>query len=95
MLWYAGVVLVLILPLTLLLKPAPLAPGDAVGLEIRVARAPAAPVAWPAFIPTLVQALICVAGFCCCVPMAVPAAHIVAFCGDIGIRRPMVPRCCR
>src|SRR4029077_16204017 len=36
--------------------------------------------------PNVVQALICVAGFCCCIPMAVPAAHIVAFCGDIGIK---------
>src|SRR6185437_12956088 len=25
------------------------------------------------------------AGFCCCVPMAIPAAHLVAFCSDIGI----------
>jgi MFS family permease len=33
-----------------------------------------------------VQALICVAGFCCCIPMSVPSAHIVAFCGDIGIK---------
>src|SRR5258708_36937326 len=36
--------------------------------------------------PNTVQALICVAGFSCCIPMAVPSAHIVAFCGDIGIR---------
>src|SRR5258708_23112228 len=36
--------------------------------------------------PNTVQALICVAGFCCCIPMAVPSAHIVAFCGDIGIK---------
>jgi predicted MFS family arabinose efflux permease len=34
----------------------------------------------------MVQALICVAGFCCCIPMSVPSAHIVAFCGDIGIK---------
>jgi MFS family permease len=35
--------------------------------------------------PNVVQVLICIAGFCCCVPMAVPNAHLVAFCGDIGI----------
>jgi MFS family permease len=29
--------------------------------------------------------LICVASFCCCIPMAIPASHLVAFCGDIGI----------
>jgi MFS family permease len=32
-----------------------------------------------------VQAIICAASFCCCVPMAIPQAHLVAFCGDIGI----------
>ena len=25
------------------------------------------------------------AGFCCCVPMAIPQGHLVAFCSDIGI----------
>jgi MFS family permease len=35
--------------------------------------------------PNLVQALICLAGFCCCVPMAIPSAHLVAFCSGIGI----------
>ncbi|HEY4373725.1 MAG TPA: MFS transporter [Burkholderiales bacterium] len=29
--------------------------------------------------------LLCVAGFCCCTPMAMPAAHLVALCGDFGI----------
>jgi MFS family permease len=35
--------------------------------------------------PNLVQALLCIAGFCCCIPMSVPQAHLVAFCTDIGI----------
>ena len=26
-----------------------------------------------------------VASFCCCVPMAMPQGHLVAFCGDLGI----------
>ncbi|HJU20704.1 MAG TPA: MFS transporter [Stellaceae bacterium] len=29
--------------------------------------------------------LIAAAGFCCCVPMAMPQGHLVAFCGDVGI----------
>jgi len=33
----------------------------------------------------LVQTMLCVAGVCCCIPMAIPQAHLVAFCGDIGI----------
>ncbi len=81
MLCYAALVLVLVLPATLLLKPPPLAAsltrplrtGPSQGNRIAGMR------------PNAVQALICLAGFCCCVPMAVPQAHIVAFCGDIGI----------
>src|SRR5262249_8030259 len=36
---------------------------------------------WP---PGLVQALICLAIVCCCVAMALPMAHVVAFCSDLG-----------
>jgi MFS family permease len=35
--------------------------------------------------PNRVQLVLCCAGFCCCVPMAVPSAHLVAFCSDRGI----------
>jgi MFS family permease len=35
--------------------------------------------------PNLVLGLLCVAGFCCCVPMALPQSHLVAFCSDVGI----------
>lgn len=35
--------------------------------------------------PNLALALIALASFLCCVPMAMPAAHLVAFCGDLGI----------
>ncbi|MGH7101833.1 MAG: MFS transporter [Acetobacteraceae bacterium] len=31
------------------------------------------------------QALLCLASFLCCVPMAIPQAHLVAFAGSIGI----------
>jgi MFS family permease len=34
--------------------------------------------------PNTVMVLLMVAVFCCCVPMAVPMQHIVAFCGDLG-----------
>ena len=30
------------------------------------------------------QALLCVAGVACCVAMAMPQVHIVAYCGDLG-----------
>jgi MFS family permease len=80
MLGFAVLVLVTILPATLLLKPTPLplvpqhlphitAAGRRIG----------------GMHPNLVQALLCIAGFCCCIPMSVPQAHLVAFCTDIGI----------
>jgi MFS family permease len=35
--------------------------------------------------PNLALAALAFASFLCCVPMAMPAAHLVAFCSDIGI----------
>jgi MFS family permease len=79
---YAIVVLVVILPMTLLLRPAPIAPlppshqqTAASPRRRRVA----------GLHPNVAQAILCVAGFCCCIPMSVPQAHLVAFCSDIGI----------
>lgn len=36
--------------------------------------------------PNRALALLALGSFLCCVPMAMPAAHLVAFCGDLGIR---------
>jgi len=82
MLCYAGVVLVLLLPATLFLKPPPLAAP----LPRPLRAGPTQGNRIAGMHPNVVQALICVAGFCCCIPMSVPSAHIVAFCGDIGIK---------
>ena len=35
--------------------------------------------------PAVVLGTLCAAGFLCCVPMAMPQGHLVAFCGDLGI----------
>ena len=35
--------------------------------------------------PNAALALIAACSFLCCIPMAMPAAHLVAFCGDLGI----------
>ena len=35
--------------------------------------------------PALAFGALCTAGFLCCVPMAMPQGHLVAFCGDMGI----------
>lgn len=34
--------------------------------------------------PTALQILLCLAGVACCVAMAMPQVHIVAYCGDLG-----------
>ncbi|UYN96844.1 MAG: MFS transporter [Enhydrobacter sp.] len=34
--------------------------------------------------PNQLMALLMVAVFCCCVPMAMPMNHVVAYCGDLG-----------
>ena len=39
---------------------------------------------WP---PNLVFAMMCGAAVLCCIPMAMPQAHLVAFCSDLGIAR--------
>jgi MFS family permease len=79
MLAYGAIVLA-ILPLLLLLRPAPdplvLAPGHA---------GPRSGQLVLGFRPNVAMVLICIASFCCCVPMAIPSSHLVAFCGDLGI----------
>ena len=41
---------------------------------------------WP---PNVVFAMMCGAGVLCCIPMAMPQGHLVAFCSDLGISRSM------
>jgi MFS family permease len=79
MLAYGGVVLA-ILPLLTLLGPAPepLVSGSGHTVPHTGARV-------LGLRPNVVMVLICIASFCCCVPMAIPASHLVAFCGDLGI----------
>lgn len=81
MLAYSAVVVAVILPLTLLClrpSPEPLASHAMSGNP----RKGASVLGMPA---NLVLTLICVAAFFCCIPMAVPNAHLVAFCTDLGI----------
>jgi MFS family permease len=81
MLAYAAIVVVAILPLTLLcLRPSPeplafnpLSSDPRKGARVLGMR------------PNLVLGLICFAVFLCCIPMAVPNGHLVAFCSDLGI----------
>jgi len=84
MLAYGGLVLAFMLPAILFLKPPPKAPAAAAPRHASSAPGQRHRVA--GFHPNVAQALICLAGFCCCIPMSIPSAHIVAFCGDLGIK---------
>jgi MFS family permease len=35
--------------------------------------------------PNTAFALLAIASFLCCVPMAMPSSHLIAFCGDVGL----------
>jgi MFS family permease len=82
MLGFAVVQFVVVVPLALryfhdapeVIHPA--AAGGAKG-EARV-------LGWP---PNLVFFMICIASVLCCIPMAMPQQHLVAFCADLGISR--------
>jgi len=80
MLVFALVVVAAIVPLALFLHPTP-QPVRAAAI-VAGAHRRAQALGLPS---NLVQALLCAAGFLCCVPMAIPAGHLVAFCTDLGI----------
>ena len=84
MLGFGVVVVALVLPLALLVLKAPPSTGAAhvqsattttVAGRTRVIGMP----------PTLLFVLLSMASFLCCIPMAMPSAHLIAFCGDLGM----------
>jgi MFS family permease len=79
--WMFGLLaMAVILPLALALRPPPQLPRH------YAAAFPDAPtgrvLGWP---PNLVHSMLCAAAFLCCVAMALPQTHLVAFCSDLGI----------
>jgi MFS family permease len=82
MLVYAGVQLVVIIPLAAFVfrappvQPAPVVPSGGTQSN-RV-------LGWP---PNVVFGMMCVAAVMCCIPMAIPQQHLVAFCSDLGFTR--------
>jgi MFS family permease len=80
MLGFAAIVAAAIVPLALGLRsPPPPVRIEAPAYRSRRAQA-------LGLRPNLVQALLCAASFLCCVPMAMPAGHLVALCSDLGIQ---------
>ncbi|MGK7863075.1 MFS transporter [Falsiroseomonas sp. E2-1-a4] len=74
----ASAVIVTLAAVVLRPPPVPLSGPGAIRLR------PGAPVL--GMPPNRALALLALGSFLCCVPMAMPAAHLVAFCGDLGIR---------
>jgi MFS family permease len=82
MLIYAVVQLVVIVPLAaIVFKQPPAAP--AVAAPSNGAQSKRV-LGWP---PNVVFVLMCVAAMMCCIPMAMPQQHLVAFCSDLGFSR--------
>jgi MFS family permease len=81
MLYYAGIELVLIVPVAAIVLSAP--PDTPHHATVSgTARTQGSIFGWP---PNLIFALQMCAIFTCCVPMSMPQAHLVAFCSDLGI----------
>lgn len=85
MLWYAIAEIIVIVPLAAIYfrRPPELSHAAAVeGANAAQARLLGLP-------RNLVFAMMCGAGVLCCIPMAMPQGHLVAFCSDLGISRSM------
>jgi MFS family permease len=81
MLLYAALVVGTIVPMAALFFRTPPA-SSSPGVESARADAGGPVLGLP---PNLVLGLLALAIFCCCVTMAMPLSHMVAFCSDIGI----------
>ena len=83
MLWYALAEIVVIVPLAWIYfghPPEVTHPPVAAGTVPQKARVLGLP-------PNVVFAMMCGAAVMCCIPMAMPQGHLVAFCTDLGISR--------
>lgn len=86
MLWYAVAVIIVVVPLAAIYFRPP--PAEAISpAAVSAAGAGKTRVlGWP---PNAVFASMCAAAVLCCIPMAMPQGHLVAFCSDLGITRSM------
>ena len=83
MLIYAAVEIAVVVPLAAIFFRAP--PEVIHPAETALRGVPSARVlGWP---PNAVFGMMCAAAVLCCVPMAMPQQHLVAFCSDLGIAR--------
>jgi MFS family permease len=85
MLWYALVEVVVIVPLAAIYfrhPPEVIYPETVSGAGAGRGRVLGLPA-------NVVFAMMCGAGVLCCIPMAMPQGHLIAFCSDLGINRSM------
>jgi MFS family permease len=81
MVTFGLVVVGIVVPLAaLFLRPPPDAPKSAVAAGAAAAKARVLELP-----PNAAFALLAGASFLCCIPMAMPAAHVIALCGDLGM----------
>ncbi len=80
MLWYAALEIAVIIPLAFIFLKAP--PELPLPVAAGPSHADDRVLGWP---PNLVFAMLAAGIFMCCVPMAMPQGHLVAFCSDLGI----------
>jgi MFS family permease len=83
MLWYAAAEIIVVVPVAAIYFRTPpetihSSPSSATNT------ATASVLGWR---PNAVFAMICAAAVLCCIPMAMPQGHLVAFCSDLGISR--------
>ncbi len=82
MLGFAVIEMAVVLPLALIYfhqAPEVIHPASATA-----SKSNARVLGWP---PNLVFGMMCIASVLCCIPMAMPQQHLVAFCADLGISR--------
>ena len=83
MLLYALAEILVVVPIAAIYFRAPPDTGHPV-ISSAAGSATARVLGWP---PNVVFAMICCAAVLCCIPMAMPQGHLVAFCSDLGISR--------
>src|SRR6202047_2154037 len=83
MLLYALAEILVVVPIAAIYFRAPPDTGHP-GMSAAARSATARVLGWP---PNVVLAMICGAAVLCCIPMAMPQGHLVAFCSDLGISR--------
>jgi MFS family permease len=81
MVGFGLLIVAVVLPLAaLFLRAAPEQPGTNAGAAAAAGKGTVLDLP-----PNAAFGLLAVASFLCCVPMAMPASHLIAFCGDVGL----------